>query len=219
MKIAARLLLGIVACTMAAAPALADDDDHRHRHRHKHKEKNVYVERNVYVQKNVYVQDWRGGPPPWAPAHGYRRQMEQPQGYMPSFDIGSGGCNRDLIGGILGAAAGGLLGAQIGDGRGQLAATAAGTVAGMLLGANIGRGFDRTDRMCMGQALEYAPENQPVVWQGSSGGEYRMVPVRTYQSAGTYCREYQSVITVGGRRQQGYGTACRQPDGSWQVAN
>lgn len=36
---------------------------------------------------------------------------------------------------------------------------------------------------------------------------------------GSYCREYQAVSTVGGRRQQTYGTACMQPDGSWQIAN
>lgn len=34
---------------------------------------------------------------------------------------------------------------------------------------------------------------------------------------GRYCREYQSTLTVGGTVQSGYGTACLQPDGSWQV--
>lgn len=33
------------------------------------------------------------------------------------------------------------------------------------------------------------------------------------------CREYTRTIYVGGRPQQGYGTACLQPDGSWQVVN
>jgi hypothetical protein len=32
-----------------------------------------------------------------------------------------------------------------------------------------------------------------------------------------YCREYTGPIRVGGRVQQGYGTACLQPDGSWQM--
>jgi surface antigen len=45
-----------------------------------------------------------------------------------------------------------------------------------------------------------------------------MKPMRSWEVAdGRYCREYQTVATVGGRRQQAYGTACRQPDGSWQM--
>lgn len=32
-----------------------------------------------------------------------------------------------------------------------------------------------------------------------------------------YCREYQQTITIEGRTQQGYGTACLQPDGSWKL--
>ncbi len=32
-----------------------------------------------------------------------------------------------------------------------------------------------------------------------------------------YCREFTKTIYVGGRAQQGYGTSCMQPDGSWQI--
>ncbi len=32
-----------------------------------------------------------------------------------------------------------------------------------------------------------------------------------------YCREYTRTIYVGGYQKQGYGTACLQPDGSWQI--
>jgi hypothetical protein len=34
-----------------------------------------------------------------------------------------------------------------------------------------------------------------------------------------YCREYYGPANVGGRIQQTYGTACLQPDGSWQIVN
>lgn len=42
----------------------------------------------------------------------------------------------------------------------------------------------------------------------------------TVTSAGDmpYCREYQQTVTIGGTTQQGHGTACLQPDGSWQIA-
>jgi len=47
-----------------------------------------------------------------------------------------------------------------------------------------------------------------------------VTPVRTYQaSSGGDCREYETTVTVGGKLERGYGTACRQPDGSWHVAN
>jgi len=47
-----------------------------------------------------------------------------------------------------------------------------------------------------------------------------MTPTRTYQTAsGSYCREFTQTIVVGGRTEEGYGTACRQPDGSWQIVN
>ncbi|MDE1174690.1 MAG: hypothetical protein PW790_13635 [Parvibaculaceae bacterium] len=41
-----------------------------------------------------------------------------------------------------------------------------------------------------------------------------------YQRAdGQYCREYNSTARIEGRNQAIYGTACRQPDGSWQFVN
>ena len=48
----------------------------------------------------------------------------------------------------------------------------------------------------------------------------RMSLTRTYQASnGSYCREYQQEITIDGKPQRSYGTACRQPDGSWKVVN
>jgi surface antigen len=45
-----------------------------------------------------------------------------------------------------------------------------------------------------------------------------ITPSNYYQSqSGQYCREYTQKIQVGGKSQEAYGTACRQPDGTWQV--
>ena len=38
-------------------------------------------------------------------------------------------------------------------------------------------------------------------------------------SSGRYCREFQQKISVGGKQESAYGTACRQPDGSWEVVS
>lgn len=34
-----------------------------------------------------------------------------------------------------------------------------------------------------------------------------------------YCREFTKEVLIGGQVQQSYGTACMQPDGSWQVVD
>ena len=50
-------------------------------------------------------------------------------------------------------------------------------------------------------------------------GHYGTItPLNTTEPrAGTYCREYQQTVTVGGQTQEAYGTACRQPDGAWKI--
>jgi surface antigen len=39
----------------------------------------------------------------------------------------------------------------------------------------------------------------------------------TQNNNGQYCREYRQTVKVGGKTQEGYGTACRQPDGTWKI--
>ncbi len=46
----------------------------------------------------------------------------------------------------------------------------------------------------------------------------------TFLAAGTahantndYCREYTGTVIIGGQEQPSYGTACMQPDGSWEI--
>lgn len=33
----------------------------------------------------------------------------------------------------------------------------------------------------------------------------------------SYCREYTETVHIGGRMAQAYGTACMNPDGTWQI--
>jgi surface antigen len=130
---------------------------------------------------------------------------------------------KETIGTVLGAAGGGLLGAQFGKGRGQLAATAAGTLFGALVGSNIGRTMDEVDRMKARQALEqatYTPIGETITWNNPhTGHQGAVTPVRDGVSAsGAYCREFQHTVTIDNRTEKAYGTACRQPDGSWKLA-
>jgi surface antigen len=163
---------------------------------------------------------YRGGPPPWAPAHGYRRKGGDPN-YYPAvyaapFGIDMGGCNRDIIGGLLGGVAGGALGSTIGQGTGKTVAIVGGTILGAIVGGSIGRSMDQADMTCVGQALEHAPSGRPIQWSGN-GGQYIVKPMNAFQDPnGQYCREYTTQGTIGGRPRTLWGTACRMPDGSWQ---
>lgn len=40
-----------------------------------------------------------------------------------------------------------------------------------------------------------------------------------WTDTGIYCREFQQTVQIGGQLEQAYGTACMQPDGSWQVTS
>ncbi len=131
---------------------------------------------------------------------------------------------KETVGTLAGAALGGLAGSQFGHGKGRLAATAVGVVLGGLVGNQIGRSLDRQDlqyaRRAEQDALESYPDGEPSSWENpNNGNRGYTTPTRTYEpEPQTYCREYQTTIVVGGRAQTGYGTACRQPDGSWQIA-
>lgn len=130
------------------------------------------------------------------------------------------------------AALGGWAGSNIGKGRGQLAATAAGTLLGYGLGSSMSdagrRQHDHHRRPSYGHAhppygyqqqsyfpsAQYAPP--PAVY-------YAPPPQVTYypsqRANDGYCREFTSTAVVGGVPQQVYGTACEQPDGSWQIVD
>ena len=70
-------------------------------------------------------------------------------------------------------------------------------------------------------AIENARTGETSTWKNpDSGHSGSITPTNTFQNAnGQYCREYQQTINVGGQKEQGYGTACRQPDGSWKIVS
>ncbi len=62
-----------------------------------------------------------------------------------------------------------------------------------------------------------APVGEKIVWN-SGGATGSVTTVRDGDStSGRYCREFQHQVNIAGKKQQAYGVACRQPDGSWEV--
>ncbi len=128
----------------------------------------------------------------------------------------------ETFGTLGGAAAGGLIGSQIGKGTGNVAATLTGVLLGGFLGNRMGAMVDEGDRAAAARAEQRAytaPIGQQITWNNPNNGNSGViVPTRDgYDQYGAYCREFQQTITVGGQRQQGFGKACQQPDGSWRI--
>ncbi|MFQ5894848.1 MAG: RT0821/Lpp0805 family surface protein [Nitrospinota bacterium] len=133
------------------------------------------------------------------------------------------GIKKETGGAVLGGVAGGVLGSQVGKGRGKTAAIIGGTILGALVGGAIGKQLDERDRLLMARktqvALERAPSGQATEWRNPDNGHSGTItPQPAYQTRqGQYCREFQQTITIGGKTEQAYGTACRQPDGTWKI--
>ncbi len=133
------------------------------------------------------------------------------------------GLNKQDAGTLLGGVGGAVAGAQFGKGSGKIATTIAGGLLGGVLGNQVGASLDRADMAYYNkssqQAMESGQSGQPVTWVNpDSGHQGTITPAQAYQNnTGQYCREYTQTINVGGQTQKAFGTACRQPDGTWQV--
>lgn len=138
--------------------------------------------------------------------------------------IGLGACTvpptQEQSGMVVGGILGGALGSQVGGGSGSTVATVVGTLIGAAVGSQVGRSMDAQDRRYIAQSLERSGTGSPSSWRNpDTGGEYTVVPTRTYEAEGHPCREFTVNGAVGGRREEIYGTACRQADGSWRTMN
>ncbi len=157
----------------------------------------------------------------YGPGYGYGYEPVYRPYRRPPPDVYYGREDHSLFGALLGGGVGGIAGSRIGDGDGRTAAIIGGTLIGALFGSNIGRGMTPYDHGYAANVFEVTPSQQTIAWQNPDyGTAYQVTPVRTFQANdGRYCREYQALATVGGRREQTYGTACRTPDGDWQIMN
>jgi surface antigen len=102
------------------------------------------------------------------------------------------------------------------------AAIAGAVIGGALLGGFAGNALDQRDKRLAAEAqqraLETAPTGKPVAWTNpDTGHSGTITPTKTYQANGAYCREFQSDVIIDGKPDKAWGTACRQPDGSWKV--
>lgn len=128
---------------------------------------------------------------------------------------------KEIAGTVLGAAAGGFAGSKIGRGNGKTIATIAGTMLGGFVGNSIGKSLDRADKAYANQAaVNSVGSGGQVMWQNNQSGNMGMAQPTGRSGSdqmGRLCREYVQVIRVGNKEVEGVGTACQNPDGSWQI--
>lgn len=144
-------------------------------------------------------------------------------GLLAACESDGYGHDNEVAGTIIGAGLGMALGSAVhGDGG---AAMVMGGLLGGAIGNRIGNRMDQKDRMRHQQVYYQAMNNNrdydTAGWYDpDTGARGSVTPRSSYRDrSGRYCREYQQEIWIGGQREQGYGTACRMPDGSWQIMN
>ncbi len=134
-----------------------------------------------------------------------------------------GSLNKQQVGAATGAVIGGILGSNVGGGKGQLVAVGVGTLLGALAGSELGKSLDRADQMYANRAIQQsyeAPVGETVSWanpESGNSGTYTSVNEGYGNETGRYCREYKQTITVDGRQEEAVGSACQNPDGTWQI--
>jgi len=142
----------------------------------------------------------------------------EPNG-APGRGIENGGAlsNTD-VGTAVGAVGGGLIGSAFGGGSGRVVAIVGGTLLGGILGNSVGKSMDQKAMASYEQASQSAMETGHTrTWKnGDTRGT--IVPHKRYTNdEGRYCREYSQTIYIGDEKHTGYGTACREDDGTWRI--
>jgi len=85
--------------------------------------------------------------------------------------------------------------------------------------------LDSVEVQAMADTFQYALENNPTStpsdWANPDNERSgAVVPTHTFENGqGQPCREFVTTIIIAGQEEQGYGTACRQPDGQWKLVD
>jgi len=92
------------------------------------------------------------------------------------------------------------------------------TALGLVVFNELNEAQQRAHEEAMVEATS-ANIGEPIMWnQGGQSGS--VTPVRDGRTTdGRQCREFRQEVMIGGKRTEAYGTACLQPDGSWEVVN
>ncbi len=131
----------------------------------------------------------------------------------------------ELVGAAAGAAVGGVVGAEFGGGLGKLAYITGGVLTGGVVGYEVGRVLSESDMaFYRPTAQKVLPSNQlgmTAGWKNPETGHSGIIrPASAFQTInGQTCRHFRSTVAFNDAIETGDGTACHQPDGSWQIVS
>lgn len=126
------------------------------------------------------------------------------------------------IGAGMGSITGALIGSQFGSGASRVTTTAFGAFAGGIVGAELGGRMDERERALpdesYGDEEEWggAARAETVGWEDPDAAEGDE-SAATVGEDGRVCREFRQELDVKGHRTIGYGRACRNAEGVWEI--
>ena len=126
------------------------------------------------------------------------------------------------IGVAVGAVTGGVAGSFVGQGVGRVVAVGVGAIAGGLIGGSVGNSMDSSDHTYTYEALNTNHTYKSSHWRNErTGAKYSVIPTSNLITinGNPNCRNYRAIAIVNGEKQESFGTACRQADGSWRAVN
>lgn len=140
------------------------------------------------------------------------------------FSCAPGNRGGETVGTLTGILAGAILGHQVGgDSSARALGAGVGMVVGGLVGNQLGSMWDklnaeeqRVHSSIVRESIETSRVGEGHQWYNPDTGHSGRVIITKEEE---YCREYQQTVIIGGKEEQAYGTACRQPDGSWKIKN
>ena len=143
---------------------------------------------------------------------------------LSAISCAPGNRGGETVGTLTGILVGAIIGHQVGgDSTARALGAGVGMVVGGLVGSQLGRMYDqlnaeeqRVHSSIITESIQTSKVGEGNQWYNPETGNSGRVVVTKEQE---YCREYQQTIVIGGKEEKAYGTACRQPDGSWKRKN
>jgi len=126
-----------------------------------------------------------------------------------------------VVGGVVGA----IVGSKLGKGTGRGVTTVIGATLGAMWGQDIAKGMSDMDKHYSERAtkdtLEHGKPGERTTWSNPDSGNSGTISAdETYTNdEGEGCRQFETTVNVEGDERTATGTACRNPDGEWQIVD
>ncbi|MBL8710491.1 MAG: hypothetical protein JNL25_14950 [Rhodospirillaceae bacterium] len=164
-------------------------------------------------------------PSAWAPAWGYHGKHKHKRHKHDHLDhvyghdhgdLGDRSCHGIVVGGAIGAATGGVIGAAVSDS--DAVSILGGAILGAVVGGVVGHAIDQADADCAGRAIALGRRGEVVKWRNHARSvDYALVPIAEYRNDDRHCRQFVIEVTEGTQHHRQERRACLNRDGTWQI--